>query len=153
MQCSQDKLQTQRNKGYFRPLCAVVLVSLRWAVALVPATLLSLFYAILAFPLWLCGLWGIIQWWEKRAKDVKTSTLESPDDIVSKMNEYPNDGNRDPNYDNPNFRVNDLVKMTSGLDMEELVTRSRELELKRRDAADVVSLLQTNHWPRLDTKF
>lgn len=97
-------------------------------MALVPAILLSIGYVILAFPLWLYGVLGITQWWVERVKEIGSPNLESPEKIIYDLKSYPSDENGDENGD---FSVKDLVKMTSGLELDEFprVIKSRDLAM------------------------
>ena len=140
----QGKLPSWRGtyrRGYARPLGAAVVLSLFWAVALVPAAMLSVGYILLSVPLWGYGVFGIREWYRNRTDMSKLATRESPEGIVSELDRYPGDESR-------HFRVDHLVKMTAGLELEELpgLIERRERARRRRTTSidsddDVVRMI------------
>lgn len=110
--------------GYIRPLWAVVISSLCWTNALVPATLLSTSYVVLTLALWGYGMLGLWKWRGFTCDEFQGESLDCPDDLVSKMNGSPDDKS-------PHFRVN-YLKMTAGLDLEDLTRLNKCKQIARR---------------------
>ncbi|CAM9277026.1 unnamed protein product [Scytosiphon promiscuus] len=112
---------------------ATILKGVGWALACTLATALSITCAFACIALWLCGLWGIGQWWrhevarQGKGKRPLQRDWVFAEDLVSKRNGGDfDDGRRQ-------FRVDVLVKETTGLDVEALSQRMKrkEKELSR----------------------
>ena len=117
------------EKGYGRPLVAFTLNILLWAGFVVLAVSLSVACALASVALWLCGLWGITQWWKNEiATRTKGQRPRQRDWVFAEtIVRRRNGGNLDDGE--RQFRVDLLLKETTGLDVEDLLPR-----IKRKEA-------------------
>lgn len=129
----QNKNQPYWSKGYFRPMVAAAFTGLGWLLAVFVAAILSTACILGSVALWVCGLWGIWQWYNiemvsrSKGKNTRERDCLFAEDIVSKQN-------RDCDAGVRHFRADRLLKTITGLDVEDLslrIMRREEAALKR----------------------
>lgn len=98
-----------REKGYLGPLVAMVLFGVGWALSLVFAIILTAYCIIISIVLFFYGLMEILWWREKSG----LSDGETADELMSRLNGCINKGSK-------HFGVEPMLKMTTGLDVEDV---------------------------------
>lgn len=116
----QDRSQDSWSAGYGRPLLGLLLNAIGWAVSMVFAAVLSIACSLGSVVLWVLGLWGIGQWWMNEIASRRRGRRPRQRDwvVAEKIVGTRNRGNlRDGERQ---FRVDLLLKETTGLDVEDV---------------------------------
>ena len=109
------------SKGYVRPLVATVFFGFGWVCFFVFSAILTIYCIIISLLLFWYGIVDTWRWWkdELSSADGTKDTdnyVETSDDMVFRLNSSTNKGSK-------HFRVDRLLKMTTGLDAEDIWRR------------------------------
>lgn len=131
------------NAGYGRPVVAAIATVLGLVVALVFSIFLSIVCSLGSVTLWCCGVWEIGQWWRNEVASRSKGTRPRRRDWVfaetTVRERHGGDGEKQ-------FRVDLLLKETTGLDVEDL-----SLRIKRRKRAALIRA-NGNQDPLIDVR-
>ncbi|CAM9276564.1 unnamed protein product, partial [Scytosiphon promiscuus] len=130
LQSLQDRSHGSWSSGYGRPSVALLLNGVGWAVAMLFAAVLSIACSLGSIILWVLGVWGIGQWWMNENASRRKGRRPRQRDWVFAENAVSARNGGNLRNDERQFRVDLLLKETTGLDMEDI-----SLRIKRRDRA------------------
>lgn len=108
------------GKGYLRPPVAVVLVGIGWAFLFIFAIILSAYCVITSVVLFCYGIIDIVTYWWRKYVDRSTAPTysETAMNMVYRLNDHINEGSK-------HFGVERMLKMTTGLDVEDIWLRTQ----------------------------
>lgn len=107
------------SKGYGRPVVATVFVGFGWICAFPFAAIFTIYCITKSVALFCYGIFDTYNWWRAELSDnhdADRDDVETAEDMMYRLNNNTNNGSK-------HFRVDRLLKMTTGLDVEDIWRR------------------------------
>lgn len=127
------------DAGYFGPLFAVIFAGIGLVVSFIFTLIVSAYCLNISVILFFYGIIDIVRCWWRECfgdKNVDDVDYETIDDMVRRLNHYTNKKSK-------HFGVEQMVKMTTGLDVEDIWLRTKWSKFMQARTTGDIELLKS----------